>query len=281
MTDTVQDGKLRTRRSLLTAAAGGAAALAVSAIKPGGAAAGIDEPVLQDQNNATAALTSVSNATNGGDAFAANATGDGTGSAGNSGTGIGVMGVSADSTDPATNTDNAGVVGVAGDTGNLASNFALTGVYGVSDPSPDPENFTAAGVWGDSGDIGVIGSGSIGVLGDGGAGVIGVTASPFGFGVLAESDDVDGLGLGVIGKAVFTRSGKVTVKAGNKSKVVNLPDCTAQTLVIAVLANNRDGRYVRAAVPSAGSFKIYLNANVGSDTKVSWIAFTDPDTLLG
>jgi hypothetical protein len=48
-----------------------------------------------------------------------------------------------------------------------------------------------------------------------------------------------------------------------------------------VLANNRDGRWVRAAVPTNGEFSIYLNRNVGSDTKVSWIAFTDPNTLLG
>jgi hypothetical protein len=280
MTDTVKDGTLRTRRSLLTAAAGGAAALAVSAIKPGTATAAVAN-VQTDSNNASAALTSISNATDGIDSFAANATGDGTGATGNSDSGVGVMGVSDATNDPGTNTRNAGVVGVAGQTSNVSSNIALTGVYGVSDPSPDPDNFTAAGVWGESGDIGVIGSGTVGLLGDGGIGVVGVSGASDGFGVLAQQDADDALALGVAGRAVFSRSGKTTVKAGNKSKTVNLADCTAQTLVIAVLASNRDGRYVRAAVPSGGSFKIYLNANVSSDTKVSWLAFSDPATLLG
>jgi hypothetical protein len=151
----------------------------------------------------------------------------------------------------------------------------------VSDTNPE-SGFSAAGVWGESDDIGVIGSSSnIGVLGVGGAGIIGISAATDGFGVLAEQGAEDALALGVAGRAVFTRSGKATVGAGNKSKTVNLGDCTPETIIIAVLANNRAGRYVRAAVPSTGSFKIYLNQTVSSSTKVSWIAFTDPSTLLG
>lgn len=281
MTDTVQDGTLRTRRALLTAAAGGAAALAVGAIKPGAASAGVLEPVNQDVDNATAALTSISNATVDADSFAANATGEGTGAAGSSSAGIGVMGHSDDTTDPATNVRNAGVVGVAGSTGNINPNIALTGVYGVSDPSPDTEVTVASGVWGESGDWGVIGFGSGGVLGDGAIGVLGGTATPDGFGVFGVSDDPDGFGLAVAGRAVFSRSGRTTVNAGTKKKVVTLAGCTANTLVIAVLAQNRAGRYVRAAVPEAGKFTIYLNNDVGSNTKVSWIAFSNPDTLTG
>jgi hypothetical protein len=281
MTDTVQDGTLRTRRSLLTAAAGGAAALAVSAIKPGAVAAGVVEPVNQDVDNATVAITEISNATDGVDAFAGNATGDGTGSVGTSDTGIGVMGVSDVSSDPETNTRNAGVVGVAGSTGNIATNIALTGVYGVSDASPDTEVTVASGVWGESGDWGVIGFGSGGVLGDGAIGVLGGTATPDGFGLFGVSDDPQGFGLAVAGRAVFSRSGRATVNAGSKKEVVNLAGCTANTLVIAVLAQNRAGRYVRAAVPEAGKFTIYLNNDVGSNTKVSWIAFSNPATLTG
>jgi len=280
MTDTVQDGTLRTRRSLLTAAAGGAAALAVSAIKPGAAAAGVDEPVLQDVNNATAALTSISNATVDVDSFAANATGEGTGAAGNSSAGIGVFGRSADATDPTTNTRNAGVVGVAGSTGNINTNIALTGVYGVSDIEPE-SGFTAAGVWGESGDFGVIGSGFGGVLGDGVLGVFGVSSEVDGIGVLAAADEPSGFGLLVDGRAVFSRSGRATVNSGSKKEVVNLAGCTGATLVFAVLAQNRDGRYVRAAVPESGKFTIYLNANVGSNTKVSWIAFSNPSNFGG
>ena len=280
MTDSVQDGTLRTRRSLLTAAAGGAAALAVSAIRPGAAAAGVDEPVLQDVDNATNALTSISNATVDADAFAANATGEGTGNAGSSDAGIGLMGQSADATDPETNTRNAGVVGVAGGTGNINTNIALTGVYGVSETAPE-SGFTAAGVWGESADWGVIGSGSGGVLGDGIIGVLGVSGIPGGVGVIAAADDPDGYGIFVDGRAMFSRSGRATVNAGSKKEVVNLARCTAGTLVLAVLAQNRAGRYVRAVVPEAGKFTIYLNNDVGSDTKVTWIAFTNPATGTG
>jgi hypothetical protein len=280
MTDTVQDGTLRTRRSLLTAAAGGAAALAVSAIKPGGAAAGVVEPVNQDMDNATVAATGVTNATADVNALYGTAAASGTGVEGNSATGKGVRGHSADTTDPATNTENAGVVGVAGDVANVNANIALTGVYGVSDPSAT-EGFVAAGVWGESGDWGVIGSGSGGVLGDGVVGVYGFTGSLDGVGVLAEAGELSGIALFAAGKAVFSRSGKTTISSGNKKKVVNLAGCNSNTLVLAVLAQNRDGRYVRAAVPESGKFTIYLNSNVGSDTKVTWIAFTNPSTFSG
>lgn len=275
MTDTVQDGTLRTRRALLTAAAGGAAALAVGAIKPAGVAAA-PANMQTETNNLTIDGTGLTNSTSGGTAFYANGQDAGIGVDGSSDTGIGVRGHSQVTSDPATNVTNAGVVGVAGDEGAINANIALTGVYGYSDPSPDPDNFTAAGVWGESGDWGVIGSGSGGVLGDGFFGVFGGTAAPGGVGVFAAGDDPAAFGLFVAGRAMFSRSGRATVNAGNNKKVVNLAGCNSNTLVIAVLAQNRAGRYVRAAVPETGKFTIYLNNDVGSNTKVSWIAFSNP-----
>jgi hypothetical protein len=269
MTDTVQDGTLRTRRALLTAAAGGAAALAVSAIKPAGVAAA-PANMQTETDNPTIAPTGVTNSTDASNALF------GTGS-----TGIGVKGRSTDTTDPANDTRNAGVVGIAGAEADIAPNIALTGVYGYADTTPDPENGVGSGVWGDSPDIGVFGGGSIGVFGDGGFGVLGSTSSADGAGVFAESTVGNAVALAVDGKAVFSRSGRATVNAGAKKEVVNLAGCTAATLVIAVLSQNRDGRYVRAAVPESGKFTIYLNANVGSNTKVSWIAFTNPATFTG
>ena len=269
MTDTVQDGTLRTRRSLLTAAAGGAAALAVSAIKPAGVAAA-PANMQTETDNATSAPTGVTNSTADSNALF------GTGS-----TGIGVKGRSTDTSDPANDTRNAGVVGIAGEEADIASNIALTGVYGYADASPDLDNGVGSGVWGDSPDIGVFGGGSIGVSGDGGFGVLGSTSVTDGAGVFAESTVGDAVALAVSGRAVFSRSGRATVNAGSKKEVVNLAGCSSNTLVIAVLAQNRDGRYVRAAVPEAGKFTIYLNANVGSSTKVSWIAFTNPANFLG
>ena len=270
MTDTVQDGTLRTRRSLLTAAAGGAAALAVGAIKPGAVAAGVAEPVIQDTDNATVAPTGVTNST-----------ADSTALYGTGSTGIGVQGRSTDTSDPESDLRSAGVVGIAGDDANVNANIALTGVYGVSDASPVPDVLTAAGVWGESPDWGVIGSGSGGVLGDGFFGVLGGSATPGGVGVFGIGDDPDAFGLVVDGRAMFSRSGRATVNAGKKKKVVNLAGCTANTLVIAVLAQNRASRYVRAAVPEAGKFTIYLNNDVGKNTKVSWIAFSNPATQTG
>ena len=268
MTDTVQDGTLRTRRALLTAAAGGAAALAVGAIKPGGVAAGVAEPVLQDQDNATVAPTGVTNATE-----------DSTALYGTASTGIGVQGRSTDASDPEGSPTNAGVVGIAGDDANVNPNIALTGVYGVSEASSNPD-FTAAGVWGESGDFGVIGSGFGGVLGDGVLGVFGASSEVGGIGVAAVAEP-SGFGLLVDGRAIFSRSGRTTVNSGSKKKVVNLAGCTGATLVFAVLAQNRDGRYVRAAVPESGKFTVYLNANVGKNTRVSWIAFSNPSTFTG
>jgi hypothetical protein len=280
MTDTVKDGTLRTRRSLLTAAAGGAAALAVSAIKPAGVSAGVDEPVIQDVDNATVAPTGVSNSTPTSTALFANAAGNGRGVEATSAEGPGLFGISEDASDPETNVSNAGVVGVAGNAENIAGNIGLSGVYGYSDPS-SVEGFVGAGVWGDSADWGVIGTGSGGVLGDGVLGVYGFTGAGDGFGVLAEASEPSGIALGVAGKASFSRSGRTTVHSGSKKKVVNLAGATANSLVFAVLAQNRDGRYVRAAVPESGKFTIYLNANVANDTKVSWIVFTNPNTLTG
>jgi len=221
-----------------------------------------------ESDNATTATTSITDSTSGDTAFAANATGDGTAFEGNSDTGIGVRGHSPDDSDPETNAGQAGVVGISGAEGNVATNFGLTGVYGYADPSPDPLNFVGSGVWGDSPDFGVVGTGSIGVYGAGGWGLYGFA-------------DNSGLALVADGRAAFARSGKTTVKSGNSKKAVSLSGVTSSSLVLAVLAQNRSGRYVRAVVPESGKFTIYLNQSVGSDTKVTWIVFTNPSNLSG
>ena len=41
-------------------------------------------------------------------------------------------------------------------------------------------------------------------------------------------------------------------------------------MVFAVLASNRVGVYVRAVVPAAGKFTIYLNSKVTANSAVSW-----------
>lgn len=274
MTDTVQDGTLRTRRSLLTAAAGGAAALAVSAIKPAGVAAAPTNMQTEQDNPTADNATGVTNSTTGITALYGTAAGNGTGVEGTSETGKGVRGHSTDTSDPQNNTDNAGVVGVAGNVGDIADNFGLTGVYGYADASV-LQDYVGSGVWGDSPDIGVAGTGATGVFANGGWGVRALTGN--GIGVYTSSDDNDGLGLLVDGRALFSRSGRTTISGGNAKKVVNFAAVTASSLVFAVLAQNRSGRYVRAVVPESGKFTIYLNQNVSNDTKVSWIIFTNPN----
>ena len=120
-----------------------------------------------------------------------------------------------------------------------------------------------------------------------GVGVIGVDATnhPFGrgtagmstngWGVWAVSDH--GQALRVEGRAVFRRSGTVTISYPKKAVTVTIPGpaltgpvtgppATPGSLVLAVLQTNLSGVYVRAAVPAFGTNQItvYLNKAPGS-----------------
>ena len=86
--------------------------------------------------------------------------------------------------------------------------------------------------------------------------------------MLAKSES--GLALSVAGKAHFSRSGRTWIRAGHASLTVALAGTTSASRVFAILASNRAGRYVRAAVPSTNSFTVYLNANAISDSVVAW-----------
>ena len=160
-------------------------------------------------------------------------------------TGYGVLGVS---------TTNIGVYG------GSSSNTAVFG-----------ESSAGNGVSGRSDDgIGVRGSSSnnIGVYGASltATGVSG--RSQAGTGVRAET--VSGTALDVQGKAHFSRSGRKTILAGHSTVTVYLGGTTTSSKVFAVLASNRASRYVRAVVPASGSFKVYLNASVGSNSAIAW-----------
>jgi hypothetical protein len=134
-------------------------------------------------------------------------------------------------------------------------------------------------VWGDSPDDGVVGSGGLtGVLGlGGGAGVVGIgddgvvgIGGPTGAGVRAFGDTTTTVALAVSGKVTFSRSGRVTIATGKSSIKVNLAGTTTSSRVFAVLHSNRSGRYVRAVVPTTGSFTIYLNTTVTANTFIAW-----------
>jgi hypothetical protein len=106
-------------------------------------------------------------------------------------------------------------------------------------------------------------------MGDGAIGVAG-RANTGGIGVQARNFNATGVGLQVIGKVQFSRSGRVTILAGRSSIKVNLAGTTTSSRVFAVLHSNRSGRYVRAVVPTTGSFTIYLNTTVTANTFIAW-----------
>jgi hypothetical protein len=246
----------RTRRALLAAAAGSAAALAAQAVLPLSAAA-VDQPVLANVDNATSADTSITDSGAGSTAFTGKATG--------TGYGYGVLGTSSAA---------GGVVGwrisPPDDAWFLPEYTGYTGVFGSSPSHPDA-NLLAAGVWGDSPDIGVYGTGSYGVRGDGGIGVLGIGYDGAGTeGVRAVSSGNSSLALNVVGKAHFSRSGRTSMASGSKTKTISLSGVTTSSKVFAVLATSEAGRWVRAVVPASGSFKVYLNTSLTSSAAVVW-----------
>lgn len=135
--------------------------------------------------------------------------------------------------------------------------------------SPDPNTFIAVGVQGQSDDWGVYGSGTVGVYGFGAFGVVGESGTA-NAGVLALGQSATDLALDVRGKVKFSRSGVAGVTAGNSVRVVTFPGVTGNSQVMAVMKTNRSNRWVRAVVPGAGKFTIYLNASVTATTYVSF-----------
>jgi hypothetical protein len=167
------------------------------------------------------------------------------------GQGYGVVGRTNASARAAVWGDNiGGGNGVEGDTSG-----ANNGVYGHA------HNTGGSGVYGqnDGTGYGVAGraistNGGTGVLGD----------APIGTkGIGVEADSAHGTALQVNGKAKFSRSGVVTVPAGSSSQPVTLPGVNSNSMILAT-AQQATSISVRAAVPavpSAGSFTIYLSGN--------------------
>ena len=240
----------RSRRALLAAAAGGAAALAASAALPLTTLATDPEDVRKGFDNPTTATTGVTNATANSDALAAAAAGTGFGLKGSSTGGAGIVGwsISAPALDPA--------------------DGAYTGIYGWS-PAGPVDGPVGVGVVGVSDDWGVFGNGTVGVYGYGTFGVVGESSSTAA-GVTAYAKSTTDLALDVVGKVRFSRSGRSSIAAGQSTKTVSLAGVSSGSRVFAVLHSNRSGRYVRAVVPTSGSFKIYLNTTVSSTTYVAW-----------
>jgi hypothetical protein len=182
-----------------------------------------------------------------------------------------------------------GVWGKTGGTGSAVYGQATANGVGVNGVSASGTAVRGAGgftgVFGSGTDYGVEGSasaGGIGVYGhnsgSSGAGVKGQTGgggsavygyatangfgvygwSQFGAGLLGESPN--GTALEVNGKAKFSRSGIVTIAAGTASKTVSLGGVTTSSMVIGTAQQNGNV-FVKAALPSGGSFKLFLTGN--------------------
>jgi hypothetical protein len=153
-----------------------------------------------------------------------------------------------------------GVRGTTGDTTNAPEDTTLTGVFGYAQPD-SAGNGIASGVWGDSGDIGVVGTGSTGVLGYGQGGSTGI-----------EGYSDSGYGLYVTGKIkLANRSGRLAVGAGKTSIAKSVPGMASSNIVIAVLQTAETGTWVRAAVAATGKFTVYFNKALPTSSIVGWI----------
>ena len=250
----------RSRRALLTAAAGAAGALAATAATaalPMAATAADPNDVVKGTDNPTSATTSITNTATNGTAFAGRATGTGFsyGTVGSSTTGAGVFGWSVTPPDA---------------TWFKRDYTAYTGVFGSAPANPSADA-SGTGVWGDSPDIGVAGTGGLGVLGFGSVGVEGDANSHAGsIGVWAWTPSTSQIALKVTGRVSLSLSGRTSMASGASTKLITLAGVTATSKVFAVLSTSESGRWVRAVVPAAGKFTVYLNTTLTSSAVVSW-----------
>jgi hypothetical protein len=271
-----ENEKATSRRALLAAAVGGAAAVAAQAALPLAAQAHDPDDVQLGVTNVETATTGLdASGTADLDAFSASASGTGSAVVAASADGAAVDASSTNApsiqaTKSAKETSAAAYI-TSGDTTNAVAvvDTTFTGAYAWTPTSGDT-TVSGAGVWGDSEDIGVYGSGGFGILGYGFYGVVGQSSSTSGYGVYAAGASGTSRALYVNGKVGFKRSGKTTISAGHASKTVSLSGMTTSSLVFAQLVSNRSGRWVRAVVSASGKFTIYLNSSVTKSTSVIW-----------
>jgi hypothetical protein len=222
--------------------------------------ANTDDPVIAGQTSYAGARTQIVSGS--GDGLDASTTEQNALYAGlsgyNAGSGAGVVGAGASGygVEGLTQTGSAGVFGVNSGRGNGIEGLG-TGANGVYGHSNSP---TASGVYGEN-------------LSGAGYGVAGRVAGGRGVAVLANDASGSGVALRTTGKLqLLRRSGIATVSAGHSTKRVPLAGVTAKSMVIATVQQS-GGSAVRAAVPAAGSFTIYLDkAATGSTTvKVAYL----------
>jgi hypothetical protein len=153
-----------------------------------------------------------------------------------------------------------GINGGTGVTGSGGANNGV-GVVGAGGGS------NGIGVWGTAQGTGA------GVLGIGlhGPAVHGQANFADAIGVLAENI-AGGVAFKAVGRASFSRSGVLTVRAGKSAVTKAGVALTSASLVLATLQENRAGVFVQSAVPdvAASSFTVHLSKAVTAATKVAW-----------
>ncbi|MFL5736203.1 MAG: hypothetical protein ACJ76P_02550 [Actinomycetota bacterium] len=173
------------------------------------------------------------------------------------GSGAGVRGTSAtgDGVEGYGGGTNIGVYGQGGDGGGngvqgYAGTAAGTGVFGVNV----------------AGGTGVLGAGDV-------AGGIGVHGHGASIGVQAEAIGSSAVALDVLGKARFSRSGVLTVKATKSAATKGSVPLSSGSLVLATIQQSAPGFSVESAVPNVANSSIAIHLNQPAPTggiKVAW-----------
>jgi hypothetical protein len=250
------------RRALLGRAVGAAAAGAAAAVVlPASALAANGDPVLAGATTGATATTHVllSGVTGfTGVALLANATGYG----------------------PGTSIYAAASGGWAGPDAAHGGNGVTNGVYGYTDSGSGNgvigRNGVVDGAAGGAGVLGIsVGAGAVGVRAVSNAGTALKVEGPAQFDGAATFVS----GAVVVGRAVFTRSGRAGIPKGKTYVDVTVPGGLGSTAnVLATLQVYRVGVYVAACrrdYPSADKVRIYLNkvASNSLTTAVAWFVF--------
>jgi hypothetical protein len=246
-----QDNTRRSRRNVLAVAVAAAAAAVVGkAAKPEAAAAANGQPVLLGTANDASATTQVATTA-----------------------GYGLVG-------KVNNVDSAGLLGMNSASAVSQPVEVNSGVYGIADGG--------AGVLGESDNVGVVGIGGWGVYGGGAVGVAGDVATGgtgvYGFvgdglapdptpnvAVEARAETSGLMALNVVGRASFSRSGRVVVAAGRSSVTINMSRISTSSLIIAVPQTYQAGVWLVAATPLTNAFVIRLNKAVTSNFTVAFL----------
>jgi hypothetical protein len=297
----------RSRRSVIAAALGGAGALIAASLgRAAPVAAADNDPLLLGSTANAATLPTVVASSQGPGLEVGTTAGGGSALVGHSATGIGVFGVSdgpgfgretgvvgvtggGDSLDPTVDTSQTGVYGFADDSNAAAGVWGDTlegtgvvgtgawGVYGSGEIGIVGDTDGAStGVYGFAGDQAIVipppSTGVAGIAGlNGAVGVRGHATSGTAIGVWASSVSVTQTALQVNGKVKLSRSGRASVGSTSTSKKVTMVGVTTSSYVVATMQTNVSGLYVRAVVPTTGSFTIYLSKAPGKTVYVGYV----------